>query len=66
MCQATEEEEALIEDFMHFLYECDAYANQQHILLKRTGPANFTLRNIMQETKYMKALAQYIITTRRF
>ena len=65
-CRTNDEEETPTENVTHFLYDCPAYANQRSTLFRKIGAANIAIRDIMLQTKSMKALAQYIITTGRF
>ena len=65
-CQTTANDETTTENVHHFLYDCEAYSTQRRSLLRVVGAGNITLRDIMSQTKRMKALAQFIIRTRRF
>lgn len=54
------------ESITHFIYDCKAYAPQRRILVRKVGASNIALKDIMLETKRMRALAQYIVATGRF
>jgi ribonuclease HI len=65
-CSLEQGDNTPTETIQHFLYDCEAYANQRKSLLRSIGASNIALREIMLHTKRMKALAQYITRTKRF
>jgi ribonuclease HI len=65
-CQVNPTDETPTEDLNHFLYDCEAHSNQRRTLIRTIGAENFAIKDIMLKEKRMKALAQYIIRTKRF
>ena len=68
-CQACRQEthgEAPTEDISHYLYECSAYSRQRRTMVNLLGEGNSALKDIMLQEKRMKALAHYIVLTKRF
>jgi hypothetical protein len=65
-CRLNPDDETPTEDIKHFLYDCDAYAQQRRFFIRAIGSANLPLKDIMSTTKGMKELAKYITRTGRF
>ena len=66
ICQkCNAEDEVQEETISHFLFECTAYTRQRRDLARAIGHNNLDLRNIMAQSKRMKALAKYIVKTGR-
>ena len=57
--------ESIVESINHFLYDCEAFSEQRRRLFRAVGSRNTSVRDLMLEEKRMKALAIYIITTKR-
>jgi hypothetical protein len=51
---------------MHFLFECEAHAEQRRKLATIIGRGYLNLKAIMSEVKFMKALTHVIDKTGRF
>jgi ribonuclease HI/exonuclease III len=64
-CRIEQGDETSTETISHFIYECAAYNSQRLTLIRAIGATNIALKDIMMNTKHMKALAKYIIRTGR-
>jgi hypothetical protein len=64
-CQINPGDETPTENIEHFIYNCEAYTGLRQILFRNIGASNIALKDIMLNTKHMKALAQYIMRTGR-
>lgn len=65
-CHVDQGEETPQETVTHFLFECKAHDEQRTRLAKKIGRANLNLKNIMQDEKRMRALANFVTKTGRF
>jgi hypothetical protein len=65
VCRLKEGTDTPTETIHHFLYDCEAYANHRKSLIRSIGASNIALKDVMLETKRMKALAQFITKTKR-
>lgn len=54
-----------MESIDHFLYDCEAYTEQRRRLVREAGSRNMSTSDLMSEDKKMKALAVFIITSKR-
>ena len=64
-CQLEPGDETPAETIHHFLYDCAAYTDQRNSFIRSIGAPNIALKDVMLQTKRMKALAQYITRTKR-
>ena len=65
-CQTEPDEETPTETVTHFLFECDAYFDHRRTLARTVGRNNLNLKSMMESTKGMKALANFVTKTGRF
>jgi hypothetical protein len=60
------EGELMVESVSHFLHDCAKFSVQRRKLSGAVGSRYTALMDIMLQEKRMKALAVYVITTKRF
>jgi hypothetical protein len=65
-CSDAQGGNAPAESTKHFIYDCRAYATQREKMIKDIGATNLAIKDIMLEPKRMRALAWYMVATRRF
>jgi ribonuclease HI len=68
ICQDCEDEENGIhcrETVNHFIFECPAHEKERDEMLGKIKRSNFNFKDIMSNTDYMKALANYVNNTER-
>lgn len=65
-CKIGPEHDTPAETIQHYLYDCEAYTNLRLSLFRSIGTPRVALKDIMQNTKHMKALANFITRTKRF
>jgi len=64
-CRVEHGEDPPVERVDHFIFHCSAYINQRRVLERAEGRDGMNLKDIMQRTKHMIALAKYIDKTDR-
>jgi ribonuclease HI len=64
-CRVEQGGEAPTESVNHFIFNCNRYTLQRQELVRKVGAGDFTVKKMMLEMKFMKALAQYIGRTGR-
>jgi len=64
-CWVEQGEDPPVETVDHFIFHCNAYTNQRRDLERAVGRDGMNLKDIMQRTKHMIALAKYIDKTNR-
>ena len=54
------------ESINHFLFDCQAHDEARHDLINKIGRRQFSIKKMMKNTDYLKALVTFINRTGRF